>query len=112
MGPNAGDGTEVVERVERSGVAHALRLDSGVPETERRLMARLPVLGMDAPADDGVRLITGNCPGSEVDGMETPLRVENDDDSEPGIGLVLNPASTGSGRTRGDICNLCAVVGG
>ena len=85
----------------RSGVAHALalRADAGLPETERRV-------GVAA------RAIAGNWCGSRGEGApllrcEGARADESDEESEPeserASGLAAKPASSGSGRARGEI---------
>jgi len=57
--PLGGDGPDD-EYLSRHCVLHALRNDSGLPETERQVVRGLPgVLASDAPVEDGVRLTGG-----------------------------------------------------
>ena len=88
------------ERDMRSGVLHALRTDSGLPEIERCV---------------GVELIEGKCDGSSREGASWLLLALREDDNElereNEPGLPLDPASNGSGRRRGDTWTLPTVVG-
>lgn len=91
------------ERVTRNGVLHALRTDSGLPDTERRV---------------GVELndIVGKCVGLSVPGTGTEpgiraLLTLREDDSELESencepGLDDEPASLGSGLRRGETWTL------
>ena len=105
--PETDEGVDDDGRLELKGVAHALRNDSGLPGPDRRAALGLAgVEGTDKPVDEGVRLTGGKCSRSVVEGTELLTCVLTKDDSDSLRGLPANPASVGSGRTRGDTCIL------
>ena len=84
------------------GVLHADRDASGLLDTERRMKLVPGVLGFDV-----LRLISGKLSadtGSEVAFLSIAMDdVEGGDTMPPMLsGLILNPASVGSGRKRGE----------